>query len=615
MMSLGVAIKQQIIIVAIQDQLLAQQVVELLQSQDHERIITAGSCAEVQSTLRTHYDQPAKVGLIIINESSIDGKLLALIESFSAMADATAIPFLLLHDSAGSKQQIQNAGSPLTKNHWLSESIATPLNPQELFLSVGLLLKLKAERMQRIKQQEEALSQLAQQNVNDAKLKFLVSHDELTGLLNRSYFERNLKLALNRCKMLQKDASLLFIDIDRFCMINELEGFDIGDRLLVELTVLMQKFVPPQSQLARVGVDEFCLFLENTSKIEAQQCAESIKTAVENFRFHSAGGFHNATVSIGIATLDDGMSRNHHGQMITHARQACHFAKLGGRDKIGIYDRENTSIKERQLDIYWLPIIRTALKQNNLYLVFQPVVDLNSGNISHYEVLLRMRGEDGQIIPPNKFIAVAERTGLIHAIDLWVIENAIDFLAGLPAHRSHVSLAINLSGVAFQYPDLLEVIREKLELTWVDAGRLTFEITETAAVENFDKTRELINKIHALGCKFALDDFGAGFCSFNYLKSIPVDYVKIDGQFIRNLIHDETDQILVKSLVDVASKLGKKTIAEFIEAPPTLTKLRELGVHFGQGYMFGKPQEKLLEGRFLPLPGNYNFAPRHEAVF
>jgi len=184
---------------------------------------------------------------------------------------------------------------------------------------------------------------------------------------------------------------------------------------------------------------------------------------------------------------------------------------------------------------------------------------------------------------------------------LWVVENAIDFLAALPSHRSYVSLAINLSGTAFQDPELLPTIRDKLELTWVDASRLTFEITETAAVDNFEKTREMINKIRSLGCKFALDDFGAGFCSFNYLKAFPVDYVKIDGQFIRNLLHDETDQMLVKSMVEIVSKLGKKTIAEFVENTKTAAMLIDMGVQLGQGYAFGKPEINLLDKQTIAI--------------
>jgi EAL domain-containing protein (putative c-di-GMP-specific phosphodiesterase class I) len=245
-----------------------------------------------------------------------------------------------------------------------------------------------------------------------------------------------------------------------------------------------------------------------------------------------------------------------------------------------------------------VPLIRTALLEKNFFLVFQPVVDLTSGAVTHYEALIRMRGSNNEVISPNEFIPVAERMGFIHGIDLWVVENAIDFLADIP---SNISLSINLSSVAFQDEALLPAIKEKLEITWVDAKRITFEITETAAVDNFEQTREMIARIRALGCKFALDDFGAGFCSFNYLKTFPVDYVKIDGQFIQNLVNDETDQVLVKSMAEIATRLGKKTIAEFVETAGTVRILKEIGVHMGQGYIFGRPQIELLSSNTISL--------------
>lgn len=219
---------------------------------------------------------------------------------------------------------------------------------------------------------------------------------------------------------------------------------------------------------------------------------------------------------------------------------------------------------------------------------------LINGEVSHYEVLIRLRREDGVIIGPGEFILAAERMGLIHGIDLWVVESAIDYLATLPAEQSHISLAINLSSVAFQDLSLLPMIKQKLEMTGVRAERLIFEITETAAVENYKQTRSMINHMRALGCHFALDDFGAGFCSFNYLKTFPVDYVKIDGQFIKNLLNNETDQMLVQSMHEIAKKMGKKTIAEFVECPKTIHFLREIGIDYGQGYIFGKPSEQLL---------------------
>ena len=214
-----------------------------------------------------------------------------------------------------------------------------------------------------------------------------------------------------------------------------------------------------------------------------------------------------------------------------------------------------------------------------------------------------MRSEYGEVITPVEFIPAAERMGLIHGIDLWVVESAIDYLAALPIESAHISLAINLSSVAFQDLSLLPTIKQKLEMTGVRAERLTFEITETAAVENYKQTRSMINHIRALGCRFALDDFGAGFCSFNYLKTFPVDYVKIDGQFISNLVDDETDQMLVRSMHQIANKMGKKTIAEFVESPEAIVLLRKIGVNFGQGYIFGKPNERLLEQNTFQIDG------------
>jgi EAL domain-containing protein (putative c-di-GMP-specific phosphodiesterase class I) len=284
------------------------------------------------------------------------------------------------------------------------------------------------------------------------------------------------------------------------------------------------------------------------------------------------------------------------------------MAKTYGGNTVWTYDSEDAVIRERHRDIYWVPIIRDALINKGFFLVFQPVVKLINGEVSHYEVLIRLRGEDGVVMGPGEFIPAAERMGLIHGIDLWVVEKAIDYLAALPVELSHISLAINLSSVAFQDLSLLPTIKQKLEMTGLRAERLTFEITETAAVQNYKQTRSMINHIRALGCHFALDDFGAGFCSFNYLKTFPVDYVKIDGQFIQNLVKDETDQMLVRSMHQIANKMGKKTIAEFVECPKTISLLREIGVNYGQGYIFGKPSEQLLDRNVFQIDDTFQGA-------
>ena len=453
---------------------------------------------------------------------------------------------------------------------------------------------IKHEYFLRHNQEERLINELAERKVIDAKMKYLVVHDELTNLLNRQNFEREVRLILNRSNQLHKNGALLFIDVDRFCLVNELEGFEVGDRLLVAVVSIIRKLIAKSDLFSRIGSDEFCLFIKNKTADEVKQFAEKIRKAVYEYRFCTGDTCYSISVSVGISGLSTTTVVYHPNELISRARHACNMAKDNGRNLVWEYNEQDTAVRERSRDIYWVPLIKKALLDDSFFLVFQPIVNLYSGEVSHYEVLIRMRGDDNEVISPVDFIPVAERMGLIHGIDLWVLENAIEFLAKLPADKAKISLSINLSSVAFQDASLLPTIKEKLELTWVDARRITFEITETAAVENFEKTRDMITKIRALGCKFALDDFGAGFCSFNYLKTFPVDYVKIDAQFIRNLTNNPTDQILVKSMADLAANLGKKTIAEYVDSPEAIEKLREIGVNFGQGYIFGKPETHLL---------------------
>lgn len=589
------SLKEKIIIVADHDDMSAQKINTTLKSQGFSATRHANTGEKIYAILREFHQQPEKIGLIVINENLPHCQLEDMWRTLASTADAAAIPFVILCDTLSDRQEGQ-----FSNDSWLTHHLASPFNSNELLLIVNFLLKLRLERLFHHAQKQQLILELSAKSVIEAKLKYLITHDELTGLFNRSNFERQLKLALNRCNQWQKNAALLFIEIDRFCLINESKGFDTGDRLLVELTILMRKLIPSKSLFARVGVNEFGLFLEDISKAQAKKYAENFKASVENFRFLFDEVQFNVTLSMGIAALDDVLLVKHPGNIVFCARQACHFAKLSGSDNIGIYNAEDSVFKERQSDIYWSPIIQRALRENKLFLVFQPVIHLNDGAISHYEVLLRMRSDD-QVIMPSLFISVAERIGLIHAIDLWVIEHTIDFLAALPAERAYVSVAIKLSASAVHNPDLIQVIRDKLELTWVDASRLTFEITETAVIGHFDRTLSMVNKIRALGCKFALNNFGAGFGSFDYLKTFPVDYIKIDGLFVRYLVNDENDQMLLKSIVDRVAKLGKQTLVVYVELPNTVIQLREMGVNLAQGYTFGKPECELLEGAAIPF--------------
>ena len=594
------SLKDKIIIVAEHNEASSRLIDTTLKNHGFSNIRHANTGESIYEILRVFYNQPEKIGLIVFNEHLPQCEPVKIQQSLCLAAESTAIPFINLCDEDGDGLNGNgNIGQSVNDGDF-SYKMSSPINPQELLLVVNFLLKLRMERLRFNTEKQQFAIELSEKNVSDAKLKYLVSHDELTGLLNRSNFERRLKLALNRSHQQHKDAALLFIEVDRFCLINEMKGFDVGDRLLVELAVWMRKLAPSNSLFARVGSNEFCLFLEDMSKPQAQRYAEEFKSQVENYRFSFDEAKHSVTLSIGMSTLHDGASKDYPGNIMLFARQACVSGKQCGLDKIGVYGDQSKAIKDRQNDILWAPILQEALRENNFFLVFQPVVELKSGTISHYEVLLRLRNAD-KIILPNVFMPVAERIGLMHAIDLWVIENAIDLLSGLPSNRGYVSVAVKLSASACQYPDLIQVIQDKLELTWLDAGRLMFEIADAAVTQYFERTLLMVNRLRSLGCKTAMKITSAGFYSPDYVKKFPVNYVKIDGQLFKHLMGEEYDQMLLKSMVDMVDKLGKKTIFVYVESSSTVLKLRDMGVSLAQGYTLGKPECELLDGRSIPF--------------
>jgi diguanylate cyclase (GGDEF)-like protein len=576
---------------------LADEISSQLNKQGFSNIRIADDGSKVYEILRPFYNDIEQVGLVVVNEELPQCQVMEMCLAFNN--DSSVIPFIILNPTKDYSSELEK--SDLTSKGLL-HYMPLPINYSEFFSIINFQLIIKHEYFLRHKQEERLINELAERKVIDAKMKYLVVHDELTNLLNRRNFEREVRLILNRNNQQQKNGALLFIDIDRFCLVNELEGFEVGDRLLVTVVSIIRKLIAKSDLFARIGSDEFCLFIKNKTADEVKKFAEKIRKAVYEYRFCTGDVCYSISISVGISGLSTATIVYHPNELISRARHACNMAKDNGRNLVWEYNEQDSSVRERRRDIYWVPLIKKALLNDSFFLVFQPIVNLFSGEVSHYEVLIRMRGDDNEVISPVEFIPVAERMGLIHSIDLWVVESAITFLAKLPTEKSNISLSINLSSVAFQDASLLPTIKEKLELTWVDAKRIAFEITETAAVGNFEKTRDMITKIRALGCKFSLDDFGAGFCSFNYLKTFPVDYVKIDAQFIRDLINNPTDQILVKSMTELVANLGKKTIAEYVDTPEAIEKLREIGVNLGQGYIFGKPEMHLLPNEYIVIP-------------
>ncbi len=594
------ALKEKTIIIAETNESSVARLTTELQDKGFFNFEFAVNGGEIFKIARKYYETPEKLGLIIVSNELPGCQVNDLRVSFSHVDGGIFIPLIILiSDGFAETDVCEHREDGQNFFHCLKQNYSS----LELLMAVKFFIGLQNEKYLYYKQQERLLTELSERKILDQKLKYLVEHDELTGLVNRSTLEQRIQFTLSRnsSRHFSLDSVLLFIDLDRFSLFNELEGFDVGDRLLTEVISLIRNTMNNVGVFARIDSDKFGLYLDNCTIVQAEIWSKKILTALDNFRFLIGAIAYNITASIGMSSLNSSKTMLHPRELITQAHQACCMAKTYGGNKVWKYDSENSVVRERHRDIYWVPIIRDALINDRFFLVFQPIVNLNNGDISHYEVLIRLRSLDGKVIGPAEFIPAAERMGLIHGIDLWVVENAIDCLAALPNSSSHISLSINLSSIAFQDMSLLPTIKQKLVMTGIRAERLTFEITETAAVENYNQTRSMINHIRALGCHFALDDFGAGFCSFNYLKTFPVDYVKIDGQFISNLVIDETDQMLVRSMHQIANKMGKKTIAEFVENAETISLLRKIGVNYGQGYIFGKPSEQLLKNNVFQI--------------
>ena len=362
----------------------------------------------------------------------------------------------------------------------------------------------------------------------------------------------------------------------------------------MEVANVFRREIGTAGLLSRISSDEYTVLFEDIDESEVLKVAENIRRLMETYQFTTNNNTYHIGASIGIAIInpDDIVTSS---EILARADQACYVAKTHGRNIVHVFSKEDTEMLTLRSAIHWVPLIRDALANNKFLLVFQPVLDIKNKCISHYETLIRMIGDDGKLVEPINFIPVAEKMGLIHDIDLWVVNRAIDILHELPEKHKDISFNINLSSYAFQDTALLPLLREKLDKTGIEARRIPFEITETAAVANFSQTRDMIMNIRELGCQFALDDFGSGFSSFNYIKEFPVDYLKIDGAFITNLLHDPIDQTLIKSMIEIARKLNKKIVAEFVENRKVLDLLMQYGTDYAQGYFIGKPSPQLEE--------------------
>ncbi|MEY8193935.1 MAG: EAL domain-containing protein [Cycloclasticus sp.] len=570
----------------------------ILSAAGYRKLLCASSQEEVFALIRPFQGRVYELGAILLNYELPNSNTLKLCQLLTTLDGHEGIPLIFL---AAENINLDDDLISICHKANAATIVHHPAEAKDLTPLINLALSLKSERDERMANEEKLLHELSERRIMEARLQYLVAHDELTGLSNRSGLEKAVDFAILRCNNFKQHGALLDIDLDQFKVVNDIEGHETGDCLLVEIATLIRSALDADAFISRVGSNLFQVLLSKTSEQEALDIAERLRLKIDEFDFKTGSNVYNVSASIGVAILAPLEKIRRPSELMSKADHACYTAKTLGRNRVNLFEGENEQLASLRDDAQWVPKIRRALKEDAFQLVFQPVVNASDGHVSHYETLLRMIDDNGDLLSPVKFIPVAERMGLINQIDLWVVSHVIDYIAGLGKDQEDICFTVNLSIHALQGDFLLPVLQQKLETSWISPARLTFEITETAAVSNFEKTRKMVARIRALGCRFALDDFGAGFSSFNYLKNFPVDYLKIDGQFINNLALDPADQVLVKSMIDIAHSLGKKAIAEYVSNPEILRILQEFGVDYVQGYLLGKPEKELLAEKYISL--------------
>ncbi len=419
------------------------------------------------------------------------------------------------------------------------------------------------------------------------KISYQATHDALTGLINRREFERRLALLLESARQEDKQHALCYMDLDQFKIVNDTCGHVAGDELLRQLTTLLQAQVRERDTLARLGGDEFGVLLGDCRLQKAGEIAEEFCQTVREFRFVWQEKSFEIGASIGLVSIgsDSGSTTD----LLSAADAACYVAKDKGRNRVYIYQPDDKELVTRHGEMQWVSRINRALEENRFHLYYQPIVPLQDIKENmHVEILLRMRDDTGRLVFPMAFIPAAERFDLMPAIDRWVIRNVFSFCEA--SGRDDIVYAINLSGASLSGEGLMEYLREQFSIYDVRPESLSFEITETAAISNLSEAIHFISELKVLGCRFSLDDFGSGLSSFAYLKNLPVDYLKIDGGFIRGIVDNPVDCAMVESINHIGHVMEIKTIAEFVENDEIYRCIKALGVDYAQGYNIAKPE-------------------------
>lgn len=425
------------------------------------------------------------------------------------------------------------------------------------------------------------------------QISWQATHDSLTGLANRGEFDIQLSHLINNSVLNRSQHALLYLDLDQFKVVNDTCGHSAGDELLKEVSHLLTQHLPHNSTLSRLGGDEFGILLQDAEMDECQTIAEQLLRVIGSFQYRWESSTFDVSVSVGLVPIT--------GEDITPsfalsaADVACFVAKESGRNRIHVYQEGDAEQSRHHGEMQWVSRINNAIVEDRFELFRQSIVPLHEASSEErYELLIRLRDDEGNLIPPGLFIPAAERYNLMPGLDRWVIDTAFEYLAALhendPNTARNMRLSLNLSGNSLNDASLLAFIGDLLERYKIAPHQLCFEITETAAVFNLDNASRFIRSMKKLGCRFALDDFGSGLSSFAYLKNLPVDFLKIDGSFVKDMVEDPMDRAIVAAINQVGHELGIRTIAEFVENDAIVEQLKTLGVDYAQGYGLGKPE-------------------------
>ncbi len=458
-----------------------------------------------------------------------------------------------------------------------------------------------------------AFSDISQRKKLEDELVWQANHDSLTKLYNRLFFEKNLNAEVQQLNRSNTLSALMYVDLDRFKYINDTAGHTAGDRLLIEVSRLLQTRVREADLLARVGGDEFAIILRNIDDDDLSTVCNTIHELLRANPFLYNGKSYPLNCSIGVAYIDNTTLSPE--DALANADLACNIAKRHGRDQTHIYSPQSDEKIAMGLELGWSVRLREALQKNMFVAHYQPIValaDIAMDNLPeedgklwehilrdlpnmqhHYEVLIRLRGTDGEIIHPGAFLPTAERFNMMREVDRWMVTHALKELKRATSYRHNTVFAINLSGVSVGDETLLPLIKNLIAEHNINPCAVIFEVTETAAISGLDEARLFIRELSALGCRFALDDFGSGFSSFAQLKHLNVDFIKIDGQLIQGIANNSVDRSIVASINDIAHALGKRTVAEYVQNVHVLRVLKDCGVDFVQGYYISRPCEQL----------------------